>query len=95
MSNNIEISKGVAKYLMRAGRRLVSDGVGTDWHPSELAPPIDDGQGDFPGFMDELDPTSDTWMWANTLIQFARLVASIAYEAMQEDVENEDPTQEI
>lgn len=95
MSDNIHISKSVAIWLIRYGRRLVSDGIGSDWHPSETAPPIDDGMGSFPGFVDGMDTSSDTWMWAQELINFARTVAAIAYQQLQEDIENGDPDDTI
>ena len=88
--SNIEITRTFARWIVEHGRRLVSDGLGVNWPPEEVLPlENDDGLNDYPGFLDELDPGSNTWQWANLLIHFARAVTAVAMNALAQDQEND------
>lgn len=81
-NDKIEITKTVARWIVRLGRQLVSDGIGRDWNPMNDIDPIEE---DFPGYLDDIpDHGSDTWVWAQALVQFVRAVASIAARELRE-----------
>lgn len=80
----IQITKTVARWIVRLGRQLVSDGIGRDWNPMQDNDPIDYDP-DFPGFLNDIpDDGSDTWIWAQALVQFVKTVAAIAARELQD-----------
>lgn len=90
LHNHIELSRTFARYVIERGSRLVSDGLGREWTPTDSQNfPIEGEQ----GFLDEIPiQEGPLWYWANACVQLIRLiVASINSEYLLTDF-SEDPT---
>lgn len=84
MTLPIQISRSVANWLIAYGRTLVSDGIGNDWDPCAIEPPVMDGLQD--ALLDHTDVHTDPRLhyWVVAMFGYIRTIAGILAQKMRE-----------
>lgn len=79
MSNNIRIAIEVSRFIRRLAQNLFRDGSGVEIYDSGY---LSDEQG--VGIIDEFDPTTNEWEWANAVLMLLRTIHGILENAENE-----------
>lgn len=81
----VRISRSVAVWLITYAKRIVDNGLGTDWDPYSPEHMI---ESEAFGFIEAVDPADvPLWDFINAAINLARTLAGILANAVLEDVE--------
>lgn len=77
-NSRIAILTSVASYILTQSRNIFTAGAG--FSPHELPSDVT-----LPGLIDEIDPNTELWNWANAVLGLMRYTAAILSRAMLED----------
>lgn len=82
MSNSVRIAIEVSRFMRRLMRDLFLDGSGIGITDTLYL----EGDGDEVGIIDEFDPSSAQWEWANAVLMLLRTFYGILENAESEEI---------